>query len=291
MSARGVRIVGVVVACMLGLGAAPAPVRAQQPPAPTPATNDTRARELWMRGNQLFEEGQYEEALAAFEESYRLSERHGTLVALANTYELLGRLDEAVAMLRRYEPHARPDEVEVIRNRISSLERRLKQRSATTEPQPKPDPKPDPDGAGGATGDTSSQGGQSSGVVSGQVSEPRVTAPRQRERPMAAWIVTGAGGAIVITGLGLGLAASATRSDIDERCGSYQGQTYCPVDVEPLIDRHRRLALGADIALGVGLATTAAGAVWLLLGGEDAEAQPAISISPGLQEVRLVVRF
>jgi Tetratricopeptide repeat len=277
MRAPGVLIVGVVVACTLGVGPGPAPVWAQQTPDSAPSSNDTRARELWMRGNDLFEQGKYEEALAAFEASYRLSERPGTLVALANTYELLGRLEEAVTALRRYQPHAPAGERTVIRERISSLERRVKSR-----PQP-------PGGAGTAGGDTS---GQASGEVPGQVSEPIVPPPpRQRERPLAAWIVTGTGGAAVVAGLGLGLAASATRSDIDERCGSYEGQTFCPIEAGSLIDRHRRLALGTDIALGVGIATTAAGVVWLLLGGDDAETQPAISISPGLQEVRLVVRF
>jgi tetratricopeptide (TPR) repeat protein len=282
---RAPGVLGVVVVCTLGVGAGPAPLWAQQQPDPAASdkeTRDTRARELWMRGNQLFEEGKYEEALAAFEESYRLSERPGTLVALANTYELLGLLEQAVTALRRYEPHARADEIKVIRERISSLERRVK-------PQPRsPEPEPAPDDVGDTTGDTS---GQTSGEVSGQVSEPMVKAPPQRERPMAAWIVTGTGGAVMAVGLGLGLAASATRSDIDERCGSFGGQIYCPVDAEPLIDRHRHLALGADIALGVGLATTAAGVAWLLLAGDDAETQPALSISPGLQEVRLVVRF
>jgi tetratricopeptide (TPR) repeat protein len=279
MRVSGVLIVGVVVACTLGVAPGPAPAWAQQKPdsaASDKDTRDARARELWMRGNNLFEQGKYEEALAAFEESYRLSERPGTLVALANTYELLGRLAEAVTALRRYEPHAQAGENRVIRERISSLERRVKER-----PQ-------GPDGAGAAAGNTS---GQASGEVSGQMSEPVAPAPRRRERPLAAWIVTGAGGAVVVAGLGLGLAASATRSDIDARCGSYQGQTYCPIEARPLIDRHRRLALGTDLALGVGLAAMAAGAVWLLLGGDDAETQPAISISPGLQEVRLVVRF
>jgi hypothetical protein len=289
MRVPGVLLVGVVVACTLGVGPGPAPAWAQPKPGPG-ASNDARARELWMRGNRLFEEGKYEEALVAFEESYRLSERPGTLVALANTYELLGRLSEALATLHRYEPHAGPDEVKVIRERISSLERRVK-----AQPQV-------PDNAGGTPGDTSGQGGQSSGEGGGQVSgqgsgqvsgqvSGGTTAPRQRERPLAAWIVTGSGGAIVVAGLGLGLAASATRDDIIGRCGRFEGQTFCPVDVEPLIDRHRRLAVSADIALGVGLATTAAGVVWLLLAGDDAETQPAISISPGLQEVRLVVRF
>jgi tetratricopeptide (TPR) repeat protein len=288
MRIPGGLLVGVVVACTFGVGAGPAPAWAQRKPdsaAGDKDARDARARELWMSGNRLFEEGKYEEALAAFEESYRLSERPGTLVALANTYELLGRLQEALATLHRYEPQARPDEVKVIRERISSLERRV---AGKARPQ-------GPDNAGGGPGDDPGQGTQPSGgvsgQVSGQVSDSTATAPQQRERPMAAWIVTGSGGAVVAVGLGLALAASATRDDIVGRCGRFEGQTFCPVDVEPLIDRHRRLAVSADIALGVGLATTAAGVVWLLLGGDDAEAQPAISISPGLQEVRLVVRF
>jgi tetratricopeptide (TPR) repeat protein len=288
MRVPGALIVGVVVACMLGVGPGPARVWAQQKPGDgAQSSKDTRARELWTRGNHLFEEGKYEEALAAFEESYGLSKRPGTLVALANTYELLGRLDAAITTLRQYQPDAPPDEVEVIRKRISSLERRARRQGADSgsATDPKPDPKPD-----STSGQTSGQTPDpTSDPTLGQVSESGQTAPRQR--PLGAWIVTGAGGAVVAVGLGLGLAASSTRSDIDARCGSYQGQTYCPIDVEPLIDRQRRLALGADIAVGVGLATVAAGVVWLLLGNDAAETPPAISIAPGLQEVRFVVRF
>jgi tetratricopeptide (TPR) repeat protein len=277
MRGFGVLIVGFVVACMLGLG--PARVWAQETPGGSaPSAKDARARDLWVRGNQLFEEGKYEQALAAFEESYRLSKRPGTLVALANTYELLGRLEEAIATLRRYEPHARPDEVKVIRERIGSLERRVKERPQRQQPGQE---------AGGTPGDTVAP---APAPVSGQVSG--TAAPQEPKRPLRAWIVTGTGGALVIAGLGLGLAASATRSDIDARCGSYQGQTYCPIEAQSLIERHGRLALGADITMGVGIATAAAGVVWLLLGGGEAEAgAPAVSISPGLQEVRLVVRF
>jgi len=283
MRVPGALIVGVVVACMLGVAPGPARVWAQPKPGDgAQSSKDTRARELWTRGNHLFEEGKYEEALAAFEESYGLSKRPGTLVALANTYELLGRLDAAITTLRQYQPDAPPDEVEVIRKRISSLERRARRQGADSGATvPKPDPTPD--STSGQTPD------QTPDPTLGQVSESRPTAPRQR--PLGAWIVTGAGGAVVAVGLGLGLAASATRGDIDARCGSYQGQTFCPIDVEPLIDRQRRLALGADIAVGVGLATAAAGVVWLLLGNDAAETQPAISIAPGLQEVRFVVRF
>ena len=83
-------------------------------PAATPAhagdsagdEGDKRARELYIRGDKAYAEGDYEAALAAFEEAYELSGRHALLYNMANAHERLGEYDKALEKLRKFLPHA-----------------------------------------------------------------------------------------------------------------------------------------------------------------------------------------
>src|SRR5262245_14114470 len=61
-------------------------------PAEKPSSSaDKEARKLFFRGDRMYEEGKYEEAVAAFEKSYALSHRPELLFNLANAYERLGQ--------------------------------------------------------------------------------------------------------------------------------------------------------------------------------------------------------
>ena len=67
-----------------------------------PATEIGSAEEALVAGNQLFEEGRYEEALDAYERGYRASGPHPTLVYnLAATLHRLDRLPEAILWYSR----------------------------------------------------------------------------------------------------------------------------------------------------------------------------------------------
>ena len=75
-----------------------------------PGATDERARELYLLGDDLYSQGRYEEALAAFEEAYRLSERPLLLFNIANAQERSGQWQGAIESLEGYLPHA--DEAE-----------------------------------------------------------------------------------------------------------------------------------------------------------------------------------
>ncbi len=94
-----------------------APTRAQ-------AQGDEQARQLYIQGDRYYQEGRYEEAVQAFQESYRMSGRPLLLFNLANAYERLGRYGEALEALRGYQPHAAPNEQQQISIRITHLEQR-----------------------------------------------------------------------------------------------------------------------------------------------------------------------
>ncbi len=64
------------------------------------ASPDARARELYLQGDREYQAGRYEQAVAAFQEAYRLSGRPLLLFNLANAYERLGRYAEALEALR-----------------------------------------------------------------------------------------------------------------------------------------------------------------------------------------------
>ena len=95
-------------------------------------SDDARARLLFDNGHQLYMEGRYEDALAAWTEAYALSQRPLILFNMANAYERNGQLEKAVAVLNRYRAYAQPDEQEVILRRIKNMEQRL----AQAQPQP-----------------------------------------------------------------------------------------------------------------------------------------------------------
>ena len=104
--------------------------------APTedaPAANDadqTRARELYQNGQDLYEEGSYGPAISAFQEAYRLSGRKALLFNIGNAQERMGDLDAAVASFNEFRAFAPAEERESLSRRVAALERRIEERDA-----------------------------------------------------------------------------------------------------------------------------------------------------------------
>lgn len=103
-----------------------APAHAQsRPEEMDQVARDVRAREIYENGTALYQEGLYEDAIAAFQESYRLSGLHRLLLNVVNCHERLGRYEDAIAVLNRYRAYAHPDEREKLRVRIEENRRRI----------------------------------------------------------------------------------------------------------------------------------------------------------------------
>lgn len=85
-----------------------------------------RAKEIYENGSELYAEGLYVDAIAAFQESYRLARVHELLLNIANCYERLQRLDDAVVVLNRYRAFAHPSERQQIKARIQAIQQRIK---------------------------------------------------------------------------------------------------------------------------------------------------------------------
>lgn len=106
--------------------------------AQAPATDSTaRARELFDNGAALYDEGNYQAAIIAFQESYNLSKAPVLLFNIANCQERLGDLKAARDALNVYRAVAPAEERTALERRIANLEERIAQQAAAT-PAPAP---------------------------------------------------------------------------------------------------------------------------------------------------------
>ncbi|MDP2307864.1 MAG: tetratricopeptide repeat protein [Pseudomonadota bacterium] len=219
------------------------------PPAPDPAdvqpADDARARELFENGSLLYDEGRYEDAIAAWKEAWRLSGRALLLFNMANATERLGRYEEAMELLSRYRAFAPAEERETLDRRIRNIERRLDEVEAMA---PVPAPLPPPVAA--------TSGAAATGSVA--------TVPKKPVRAVPL-VLLGVGGASLVTGAVFGVRALGARADAAALCTPLGDQVWCPESAAGPLAVDRESALVADIGLGVGIGAVAGGLIGLLL--------------------------
>lgn len=207
--------------------------------------DDARARELYENGAILYDEGRYEDAVAAWSEAYRLSNRPGLLFNIANAEERLGRYQEALDHLNRYRAFAEESERETLDRRIANLERRLEAVRAEAAANPTTTPPP---------------------------TEPVVTTPsppppveKKAKLSPLPFVLFGVGGASAITGGVFGGMAVGARSDAGGACTAVGDQTYCPESASTALQRDHTDSLLADVFFGVAAASAIGGVVTLVL--------------------------
>jgi tetratricopeptide (TPR) repeat protein len=218
------------LALLLGSTVASAQSATQSTPTLTP---DERARELYLRGDRLYAEGSYGEAVTAFQRAYELSRRPVLLYDMANALERLGRYEEALQQLNAYAPHAPEHQRHTVLKRINSLEARAEEQHRKEGPA-RANPEV-PSGAGPAAG-------------------PIVAATAESAQPLP-WLGYAIGGAGLLSiglGVAFGVSAASARSDAEARCVDNGASVLCPRSVEGLLSDRRSRALAADIAWGLG---------------------------------------
>lgn len=230
---------------------------AETPPAEADETADTdeQARTLYLRGDRLYSEGQYEEATAAFQESYELSGRPGLLFNLANAYERLGRLEEALQALQRFAPEAPEHQRATVNARISTLEERLREQ------------------------DNARRASEQSGEEARDApTEGPAPAPSSSVGKPIGIALLSIGVAAAAGGLAAALLARSSRSNLDEVCIG----TLCPTSASGDFDAEKRRALAADILLFGGGALIVGGVIALIVGRPSDEDTARIGVSPTL---------
>ena len=242
---------------------------------------EQRARDLFENGKRLYDEGLYDDAVAAWEAAYDLSpDKHLLLYNIANACERLGRYQEALDNLNRYRALAPAEERETLERRMRNIERRLKEQQAaasevTSEPAPA----------------TNSNGTASLTVKNTSTSKRAPAAPN----PGGLALVIGGGVGVAVGGV-LGGLALQQRAQAQALCvQSASGQTLCPTDAQPFIDRDRSLSLGGDIAMVAGGVALGAGVIVLIAdavtGGDQTALKVLPSVGPGGAAVTFLGRF
>jgi hypothetical protein len=300
-------LTGIAVAQAPGAPAQP-PVQGAAPGAPpttTPAAEPTQAqrdlaRDAYARGQALFAESKYDEALVAFEQAFGAVPNPVVLLSMAECAVRLGKLNDAESYMQRYlaaRPDA-PDRAEVeqkiaeLRATPSTLALNTKPPGATVKLDGADTGKVTPVELTVTPGNHKIEvalegylplsenveimiGGRHELQISLQPApvapppEPVVVAPvappppprRDADPTAALWVTSIVGAAGLVTGTVLGFMVLAERSDYDAS------------PTEASADRGERLALFADVAFGVGAMALITGAVLYLT--DDDSSEPA----------------
>jgi tetratricopeptide (TPR) repeat protein len=230
------------------------------------ASADKEARKLFFQGDRMYEEGKYEEAVAAFEKAYALSHRPELLFNLANAYERLGQYEEALRSLRDFAPSAPDGDREKIAERIKTLEARAEEHRKRASEKAAPAP------------------------VAAAAAPPPPAEPESHP-PILAYSLMGVG--VVGIGIGtiFGVQALGSKSDAEDQCKG----GFCPASAQKSIDDAKSQALIADIGFAVGVVAAGAGVV-LFLTRDTSETKEHVAAlraapRPGGGEVQFVANF
>lgn len=202
---------------------------------------DEIARSHAENGGRYFQLGRYADAAREFQAAYELSLRPELLFNLARALENAGRDGEALAAYERFEAVGSPgiDPVN-LRPRIEALRARLRTTASIAPVVTRRPPTP---------------------IAPTPVPRPRVERPADSRSLALPVTLLGAGGALLLTGLALGITVSSTYSDLEARCTGH----VCDPSLQGDADAASTRAVIADVLGGAGLAAIATGVVVLLL--------------------------
>jgi tetratricopeptide (TPR) repeat protein len=199
-----------------------------------PDDGDAEAQALVLaeRSKVAFDEQRYEDAIRLIEEAYRLKPEPVLLYNLGRAYQENGQFEQAIVTFERYLAIAGEElqDRAAIEERIAMLRSKLeqqKQREAKPPPA-KPAPRPQP--------------------------AKRAPVPPDTEVSPFPWVIAGVGAAGMIAGAVMGGVALSRNA----------GATSAGSQVEGQSEREgaEQLALGSTLALSIGGAILAGGAVW-----------------------------
>ena len=238
------------------------------------AEDDERAREFFISGKSLYQDGRYRDALVAFETAYRKSARPAILRSIAYCHEKLGEFDSALAVLRRYRGLAAEEKIEGIdqairrieSQMIAFLEAELKRSEAEVfEPPPETQSPPPP---------------------------PERPEPVYGERPR--WRV-GAGPIVLYSFAGAGavvggvfaLQAKRVRTETAALCS--QGDAiFCRDTAATYINQDWLYSLIADTGFGVATAGFVGGTIWMV---HENTSPTHVRLGVGLNGIEIKGRF
>lgn len=242
------------LALLLSVAAASPCARADDVPL-DPEARIEEARAEFARGRRDFARERFEDALAHFERSHRLTASPDLVYNIALTLDRLGRRDAAIARYERYlELRPGAAEGDYVRERIAALEAASAEAEAGTDGA---DPSPDDSPTEGEDAASREDGGgaPAAGVDDDASGGGPGAGP---------WILVGVGGAAALGGT-----------------------------AALLVDDGDRGALGGAL-IGVGAAAVIGGVIWAVVGGGGGDAggdEAHVRVTPTLGGVLVHGRF
>jgi len=248
---------------------------APNPPVPndSPTTGDmAEARDLFGRGDVLFSNRDYDQAIESFREAFALSGEPNCLYNIALAYEKLEDYRGALEYLDHYQAHAPDVDSPELRSKIREvedaieqerLEQEARERAAREAAMPEPEPEPEP--------------------------EP---APPPAQALVPATIATATIAALGLgTGAVLGIVSQNNKVAAADVCGvDADGTRFCAAQADPALRASRRYAIGADISLSVG-AVAAVATIVLISVRATRNRRSRAALVAGRRSAGLQVRF
>jgi tetratricopeptide (TPR) repeat protein len=229
-------------------------------PALAQPTAAEEARELYRQGARLYNLGQFEAALAAFEHAYALSGAKPLLFNIAQAHRLAGP-GHCESALRAYTAYLReepnPSNAEEVRGRIDEMKRCAEQEqkarnTAENAGEAEPSRKP----AADAPAPSAKQPAE----------------PPPRTRTLAPILTTATGAALAITGGVLYFRARSKFNEVKDSCP-------CP---EGRFSNWQTVTTASYALLAVGGTALVGGAIWWALDRKQPEASSyALALEPG----------
>jgi tetratricopeptide (TPR) repeat protein len=243
------RLLAAIAVTALTLATASSVAHAE--PRSEKAATEQRAKDLFAKGDAAYAEGKYEEALAAFQESYDLSGRPQLLFNISNAAERLGKLQEAADALEKYLASGKAKDREIVQKRLASLKERLdKQKKEQDEVARKEEERKRED-----------EERQKRAEQERKKNERRTPeAPPEKPAPVLAYALIGTGSALLVTGGVFGILTLGARGEAKDGCKG----ALCSSSAADALDREKTFGLVADIGMASGIVLGAVGVYFLL---------------------------
>ena len=219
--------------------------------APVRGDDTETAKDEYHKGVAAFELKEYDVALAHFTESYNLSGKPGILYNLAVCQEKLGQTDRAIAYYELYlEEVPDAEDQDAVRKKVAVLKNpdAVAEESDAAKKDPAPAPEPSKE---------VSQKENAANVPSGPLQAEIPPDPNADRYNLMQGLLIGGGTLLLVTGGLTTVAAFRKHSSYETVCA--------PNCSDSQVTTVKRLALAADIQMGLGMVALASGIIWKIV--------------------------
>ena len=194
------------------------------------AEERARGEELYLHGQRLYEEGDYANAIDAWQLGYDTTEAPLFLYNIAAAHERDGDYGAAAETLRAYRDVAPPEERATLSRRIANLEARVQDAQDAQERR-----------------EAEARAANVERVAQTSAAEATQDADSVRAFGPGQWAATGVALSALAGGVVLGVQSRSLLDDVEDLCVN----GTCLETAQDDYTRGRRMAIGADVLFGV----------------------------------------